>query len=107
LCLRVRQRGWVLLRAQDVYVHHHGSVSFRGLGIDVEQQLGDNLANFRDKWGPAHAAGYRPPPGTGGSPVVFIRQASRLYHGAHRCLAMTVRNEDHKWRASEALGLAA
>lgn len=61
LCLRVRQAGYRLLVALDVFVHHYGSRTFRALGIDTERQLHENFERFQQKWGPAHAAPYRRP----------------------------------------------
>ena len=64
LGLRVRQAGYKLLIAQDVFVHHFGSRTFAGLGIDCVQQLRDNLEQFKTKWGPKAAAPYRLPDGS-------------------------------------------
>ncbi len=61
LCLRVRKAGFRLLVAQDVFIHHFGSRTFAGLGIDARRQLQDNFAKFKAKWGEAHAAGYHLP----------------------------------------------
>jgi GT2 family glycosyltransferase/tetratricopeptide (TPR) repeat protein len=65
LCVRVRRAGYKLLVAQEVFVHHHGSRTFRNLGLDTTALLRDNLERFRAKWGPAEAAGYRLPSGEG------------------------------------------
>jgi GT2 family glycosyltransferase/tetratricopeptide (TPR) repeat protein len=61
LCLRARQAGFGLLVALDVFVHHFGSRTFAGLGIDCRQQLQANFERFRAKWGPEQAAGYHLP----------------------------------------------
>jgi GT2 family glycosyltransferase/tetratricopeptide (TPR) repeat protein len=58
LCVRAREAGFRLLLALDVYVHHFGSRTFRGLGVDCAQQLRDNLEQFQAKWGAERAAGY-------------------------------------------------
>jgi GT2 family glycosyltransferase/Tfp pilus assembly protein PilF len=63
LTLRARQAGFRLLVALDVFVHHFGSRTFRGLGIDCRQQLLSNFDRFKEKWGPEHAAPYRLPDG--------------------------------------------
>src|SRR5262249_6598386 len=55
-----------LLVAQDVYVHHFGSRTFRGLGVDCARQLGENFERFRQKWGEEAVAGYRRPQARGG-----------------------------------------
>jgi GT2 family glycosyltransferase/Flp pilus assembly protein TadD len=68
LGLRVRRAGCKLRVALDVFVHHFGSRTFHGLGIDPARQLADNLARFRDKWGEAEAAPYRLPPSAAAPP---------------------------------------
>src|ERR1700694_4931049 len=62
LCVRAREAGFRLLVAQDVYVHHFGSRTFQGLGIDTRRQLEENFERFRAKWGAEYAAGYHLPP---------------------------------------------
>ncbi len=59
LCVRVRQAGFQIRVALDTYIHHHGSQTFRGLGIDTRKLLQENFTRFRDKWGEEHTAGYR------------------------------------------------
>jgi GT2 family glycosyltransferase/Tfp pilus assembly protein PilF len=59
LCLRARDEGYRLLVAQDVYVHHFGSRTFKGLKINTRDQLQKNFDLFKAKWGTEHAAGYR------------------------------------------------
>jgi GT2 family glycosyltransferase/predicted Zn-dependent protease len=59
LGLRARDAGFRLAVALGVYVHHFGSRTFRGLGIDTRGQLTGNMDLFREKWGAEHAAGYR------------------------------------------------
>jgi GT2 family glycosyltransferase len=51
LCLRMRQAGRKILVALDTYIHHFGSRTFRGLGIDTRRQLEENFGRFRAKWG--------------------------------------------------------
>ncbi len=62
LCVRARAAGFRLLVALDVFVHHFGSRTFAGLGIDCRQQLHDNFQRSREKWGPERCVGYHPPP---------------------------------------------
>ncbi len=59
LSFHARQAGFKLWAAQDVYIHHFGSRTFTGLGIDTERQLLDNFQIFRAKWGDEAAANYR------------------------------------------------
>jgi glycosyltransferase involved in cell wall biosynthesis len=61
LSLRVRQAGYRLLVGLDVYIHHFGSRTFQGLGVDTDQLLKNNLDQFRDKWGEEAARGYQLP----------------------------------------------
>jgi GT2 family glycosyltransferase/predicted O-methyltransferase YrrM/predicted Zn-dependent protease len=61
LCVRAREAGYRLLVARDVYVHHEGSRTFKGQGIDTAAALQANFRRFRDKWGEERAAGYRLP----------------------------------------------
>jgi glycosyltransferase involved in cell wall biosynthesis/tetratricopeptide (TPR) repeat protein len=60
LGLRVREAGFLLLLAEDVFVHHYGSQTFAALGVDCDKLLAGNLELFRSKWGAERAAGYRP-----------------------------------------------
>jgi GT2 family glycosyltransferase/predicted Zn-dependent protease len=61
LCLRARKAGFKLLVALDVFIHHVGSRTFAGLGIDCHRQLADNHARFRAKWGDQEANRYHLP----------------------------------------------
>jgi GT2 family glycosyltransferase/Tfp pilus assembly protein PilF len=51
LCRRATAAGFRLTVADGVFVHHFGSRTFLGLGVDTEKQLRDNHAVFRAKWG--------------------------------------------------------
>ncbi len=62
LCVRAREAGFQLRVALNVYVHHFGSRTFHGLGINCGQQLRQNLEQFKAKWGPERTAGYQLPP---------------------------------------------
>jgi GT2 family glycosyltransferase/Tfp pilus assembly protein PilF len=59
LCVRAREAGFQLLVAEDVFVHHFGNRTFRGLGIDCRQLLVNNFERFKNKWGSERASGYR------------------------------------------------
>jgi GT2 family glycosyltransferase/tetratricopeptide (TPR) repeat protein len=61
LCVRARRAGFHLLVAQGVYIHHFGSRTFAGQGIDCQEQLRSNFERFVAKWGPEQGAGYRLP----------------------------------------------
>ncbi|RDI76007.1 Glycosyl transferase family 2 [Gaiella occulta] len=64
LCLRLRLAGYVLWLADDVFVHHYGSRTFAGEGVDYARSLDENWRIFADKWGIAAdewaAGGYDP-----------------------------------------------
>ena len=59
LSVRARQAGFELLVALNVFVHHFGSRTFAGLGIDCREQLRRNFEQFKAKWGPEQAGAYR------------------------------------------------
>ncbi len=48
-CLRLRQAGWELAVAEDCFVHHHGSRTFRSRE-SMERQAALNREVFIDKW---------------------------------------------------------
>jgi GT2 family glycosyltransferase/Flp pilus assembly protein TadD len=68
LCLRAREAGVKLAVAPEVYIHHFGSRTFKGLGIETRPQLQKNFELFRDKWGTEATAGYRLPEPTADAP---------------------------------------
>jgi GT2 family glycosyltransferase len=59
LCTRVREAGFRLLVALDVFIHHFGSRTFAGLGINCRQQLQTNFELYKSKWGEDRATAYR------------------------------------------------
>ncbi len=61
LCFRAREAGLKLLIAPDVYIHHFGSQTFKGLGLDTRDQLLRNFEIFQEKWGKEATAEYRIP----------------------------------------------
>jgi GT2 family glycosyltransferase len=50
-CLRARLAGYQLLIADDVFVHHYGSVSFNKNPAAFSELLGKNREVFASKWG--------------------------------------------------------
>lgn len=70
-CIRAAQVGYAARIAQDVFIHHTGSQTFKAAGINYRKSLLRNWGLFKTKWGiPADAPyeqGYRvplqPPPG--------------------------------------------
>src|SRR5207249_888089 len=91
---RVRQAGLKLLIAQNVFVHHFGSRTFTGLGIDCAKQLRDNLELFMAKWGPQAAAPYRLPDGA--KPAPFAPPAVNSAAVMPRVsLCLIVKNEEN------------
>jgi GT2 family glycosyltransferase/glycosyltransferase involved in cell wall biosynthesis/tetratricopeptide (TPR) repeat protein len=99
LCLRARRSGYRLVVALDCYVHHFGSRTFRGLGVNTAQQLADNLDRYRAKWGAEEAARYAlggAPAGAGPTLAPRPRVAIPAVAGKPRVsLTMIVKNEEH------------
>ncbi|MFH1025066.1 MAG: glycosyltransferase, partial [Nitrospirota bacterium] len=70
-CIRASLSGYESRVAQDVYIHHTGSQTFKGIGIDYKKSLLNNWKLFKDKWGipvdTPYEEGYdlplQPPPG--------------------------------------------
>ena len=59
LAERARRAGFELAVAHDLFVHHFGSRTFAGNGIDAERLLEENARRFADKWGHDGPAGRR------------------------------------------------
>ncbi len=59
LAERARRAGFELAVAHDLFVHHFGSRTFIGQGIDAEGLLEENARRFADKWGRDTPAGRR------------------------------------------------
>lgn len=59
LGVRIRNAGYKLLVTLDTYLHHWGSQTIKGLGLNAGQLLTENLSKFRDKWGQELASRYR------------------------------------------------
>ena len=51
LAERARRAGFELAVAHDLFVHHYGSRTFQGNGIDTERLLQENGDKFAHKWG--------------------------------------------------------
>jgi GT2 family glycosyltransferase len=56
---RARRAGFELAVAHDLFVHHFGSRTFAGNGIDAERLLDENARRFAAKWGLAQTIGRR------------------------------------------------
>ena len=50
-CIRAAQAGYQARIAQDVFVHHTGSQTFKGAGIDHRESMLRNWELFKAKWG--------------------------------------------------------
>ena len=59
LAERARRAGFELAVAHDLFVHHFGSRTFAGNGIDAEKLLDQNAGRFAAKWGLKGANGTR------------------------------------------------
>ena len=65
-CRRVRQAGYRLVIADDVFVHHHLSASFAPRGSEANDALmARNKGIFEERWGPWQPHCYRDAPGFG------------------------------------------
>jgi GT2 family glycosyltransferase len=51
LAERARRAGFEMAVARDLFVHHFGSRTFMGNGIDANKLLEENAAKFAAKWG--------------------------------------------------------
>lgn len=59
-CRRVRERGWRIACAEDVFVHHHLSASFDALKAEERRALFErNKAVYEAKWGSWSPHAYR------------------------------------------------
>lgn len=71
-CRRAQAVGYRAIIANHVFVHHFGSVTFRGSGLNFAAIMAKNEKRYRDKWEPASRPGQkeiqdaaqRPDPGT-------------------------------------------
>ncbi len=59
LAIRARQAGFELAVAHDLFIHHFGSRTFAGNGIDTERLLSANQQQFAAKWGETAPRGQR------------------------------------------------
>jgi GT2 family glycosyltransferase len=59
LAERARRAGFELAVAHDVFVHHFGSRTFVGNGVDAEKLLDENQQRFVSKWGLPRVKGTR------------------------------------------------
>lgn len=50
-CLRLLRAGYNLAVARDVFIHHHGSATFKALGVDYAALMEENWRHFCHKWG--------------------------------------------------------
>lgn len=64
-CRRVAAKGYKLVIADDVFVHHHLSVSWQTLGRKAGEQMARNREIFERRWGPWQPHRYRDEPGFG------------------------------------------
>jgi hypothetical protein len=66
-CQRARQANYRLVIADDVFVHHHHSVSFDTLDVVgwKAEQMARNRLIFEERWGPWQPHRYRDEPGFG------------------------------------------
>ncbi len=88
LAERARRAGFDLAVALDVFVHHFGSRTIVGNGVDAEGLLRENERRFADKWGHERPRGRRVAlrpwngatgrrPGSARSPPILRRVSAR------------------------------
>jgi GT2 family glycosyltransferase len=49
-CLRVKRAGYQIAIAYDVFIHHHGSSTFKALSLDAGALVAENWEIFCQKW---------------------------------------------------------
>jgi GT2 family glycosyltransferase len=49
-CLRVLRSGQQIAIAYDVFIHHHGSATFKAMSLSASRMVADNWALFCEKW---------------------------------------------------------
>ena len=59
LAERARRAGFELAVAHDLFVHHFGSRTFVGNGVDADKLLDENARRFASKWGLTELGGKR------------------------------------------------
>ncbi len=64
-CMRANEQGVKMVIADDVFVHHHLSVSFSTLGAQAGELMNRNRALFEERWGSWEPHRYRDEPGFG------------------------------------------
>lgn len=105
LCFRSRDAGFDLAIALDVYIHHFGSRTFTGLGLQTEKIFQDNFKQFQSKWGALRTSGYQLLNGQAQNSEPIITQAApsdesqviqseEVPGSARVSLTMIVKNEE-------------
>ncbi|HEX3952490.1 MAG TPA: glycosyltransferase [Stellaceae bacterium] len=64
-CRRVEAANYKMIIVDDVFVHHHLSVSFDTIGTKAAEQMAHNRVIFEERWGPWQPHHYRDEPGFG------------------------------------------
>jgi glycosyltransferase involved in cell wall biosynthesis/Flp pilus assembly protein TadD len=94
LCVRVREAGLGLVMALNVFVHHYGNRTFKGLGLDAHAMLETNFQKFRAKWGDERCVGYRLAEDTGGAGSGALAGPAEACTRMTVSLCMIVKNEE-------------
>ncbi len=89
LAERAHRAGFELAVAHDLFVHHYGSRTIQGNGIDAERLLQENTEKFAHKWG---------------LPAVGQRVILRPWVEGENCPQMTQRNADEGAKDQETSG---
>jgi glycosyltransferase involved in cell wall biosynthesis len=94
LCVRVREASLGLVMALNVFVHHYGNRTFKGLGLDARAMLETNFQKFRSKWGDERCVGYRLAEDSGGAGSAAFAEAAETSKRMTVSLCMIVKNEE-------------
>jgi GT2 family glycosyltransferase len=91
LAVRAQRAGFSLAVAHDLFIHHFGSRTFAGAGIDTERLLQENGRRFAEKWGM---------PSGNGQPVKLAPWTGRLTQRGHSYSSRSTRSSGKtQWRS--------
>ena len=97
-CVRVMRAGHRIAIAYDVFIHHHGSATFRSLDLDARALVDENWRIFCHKWSHPPAAHGRDALEALGHAAPFDRARDRIpvvygeiFHAAAPALALPTR----------------
>ncbi|WP_165234104.1 glycosyltransferase family 2 protein, partial [Aquisphaera insulae] len=96
LAERARQAGFTLAVARDLFVHHHGSRTFQGQGVDAAALMKANAEVFAAKWGRSHGREVRLEPWGGPRGEEELRpRMTRMGTGGG--IEPQINTDKHRW----------